>query len=72
MAESILVKQQGFFFGLEATEGTYVAPSATTFLVTEDFAVTPVVADMDSIDTWGSDVGLVQKKMIGAKYTHGN
>ena len=67
MAESILAAQKGFFFALETTESTYVSPAATTYLLTEDFSCTPVIADKDVVEVWGSDVGLVQKTMHGAK-----
>lgn len=69
MPDAIYYGNKGIFVSLEATDGTYVAPTTTGFIMTEDLAVTPVsrmgdTANIDSIDN-----GLVSKEMIATKYS---
>ncbi|WP_028488088.1 phage tail tube protein [Thiothrix lacustris] len=69
MAESIIHKQKALFFLLEATEGTLVNATAASFIMTEDLAITPVVAEKDAVEVWGSDIGAVRKEVIGDKHS---
>lgn len=69
MAESIYVGRKGLFFALETVEGTYVAPTATAFIMTEDFQYTPVVKKSDTVTLDSLDNSLVAKEMISSRST---
>lgn len=69
MAESIYYGNKGLFVALETTEGTYVAPAATAFIMTEELTVTPVQRKGDTLNIDTIDAGLVGKEMFATKYT---
>lgn len=69
MAESIYHKQKSVFAALEATEGTYVAPAASAFILTENLAITPVMSVRDSATVYADDVGVVQVEKLATKYS---
>lgn len=69
MAESIYHKQKGIFAALETTEGTYVAPTATAFILTENLAITPINAVNDSSLVYADDVGEVQVEKLATRHS---
>ncbi|OQX12809.1 MAG: hypothetical protein BWK73_13925 [Thiothrix lacustris] len=67
MPESIYHKQKSLFFAHETAEGAFVAPAASTFIVTEDFQVTPVVAKRDTLEVYSSETGIISREMLATK-----
>lgn len=69
VAESIYYGDKGIFVALEATEGTYLAPTATGFIVTEDLSVTPSVWVGDTVNIDSLDNGVIAKDFLSTRYT---
>lgn len=69
MPESINVKNKAIFFALEATEGTYNAPAASTFILTEGLQVTPVVPKRDSAEVYSDTTGSIQVEKLATKHS---
>ena len=64
MAESIYEKKKALFFNVETTSGTYLAPSATAFILTENFQCDPVNAQREKIEVYSDSTGLYNAELL--------